>query len=179
MKINKNILESEKFIRFLEDERNNIIYLKYVYEPNKKNAIELNEAYKIFERQLMARSYLKKAFHFEAQKFDQKIRDKEKQNISIDKTTEDGTELGEFLIDEKSSRIYEQMMDVNLEELFEDIRLYQAIVNLTRKQRKILYLLYIKDLSEKEIAKQLSVTQQAISKVHKAAINKLKEVMIR
>lgn len=82
-----------------------------------------------------------------------------------------------MLIDAESERIYDELWNTKLEETFEDIKLYQAVINLTSKQRKILYLLYIRELSEKEIARHMSVTQQAVSKVHRKAINKLKEVM--
>jgi RNA polymerase sigma factor (sigma-70 family) len=177
LKINKNIVESQNFIRFLENEKNNIIYLNYLKEPNKKNALELNEAYKKFERQLMVRAYLRKAIQYEAKRFDKKLRGIEKKNTSMDKPHEEGATLGDFLIDEKSVATYEEMWDSTLEDMFADIRLYKAIVNLTRKQRKILYLLYIQELSEKEVAKQLGVTQQAVSKVHRAALSKLKEVI--
>ncbi|HWL23326.1 MAG TPA: sigma factor-like helix-turn-helix DNA-binding protein [Ureibacillus sp.] len=177
MEINKSIVESHNFAKFLEDEENNVIYLKSLSEPSEENANELNEAYKVFEKQLMIRAYLKKAIQFEAKRFDKKIRSKEKLNISIDKQLEEGVTLGDFLMDEGTIRTYEEMWDTKLEELFVDRKLYQAIINLTHKQRKALYLLYLEGLSEKEAASQLNVTQQAISKVHRAAINKLKAVM--
>lgn len=177
MEINKKVLESQNFIKFLEDERNNILYLKYLYDPSKKNVIELNEAYKKYERQLMVRGYIKKAIYHEAKKYDESLRNKEKQQISLDQTFDDGATLGDFLIDEKSTRTYEEMWDSRLEEIFENIKLYEMIINLTRKQRNVLYLLYIKELNEKEASRQLNVTQQAVSKVHRTAINKLKGVV--
>ncbi|WP_107936510.1 sigma-70 family RNA polymerase sigma factor (plasmid) [Ureibacillus chungkukjangi] len=177
MKIDKNVVNNHNYIRFLKNEKNNFLYLKYLYEPNVRNAVELNEAYKKYERQLIVRSYLKKAINFEAKKFDQKIRNNEKQNTPIDQTEEDGKKLIDMLIDAESERIYDELWNTKLEETFEDIKLYQAVINLTSKQRKILYLLYIRELSEKEIARHMSVTQQAVSKVHRKAINKLKEVM--
>ncbi|XWN51961.1 hypothetical protein L0P96_12425 [Anoxybacillus flavithermus] len=149
MKINKNVIESQNFIRFLENEKNNIIYLKYVCEPSEKNAIELNEAYKKFERQLMVRAYLKKAIYYEAKRFDQKVRSKEQINISIDKNLDDGTTLRDFLIDEKNIRTYEEMWDTKLEEIFENIRLHHAINNLTCKQKKNLISVVYKGIKRK------------------------------
>ncbi|MCM3389987.1 hypothetical protein M3649_17855 [Ureibacillus chungkukjangi] len=60
MKIDKNVVNNHNYIRFLKNEKNNFLYLKYLYEPNVRNAVELNEAYKKYERQLIVRSYLKK-----------------------------------------------------------------------------------------------------------------------
>lgn len=136
MKSNEEILKSQKFISFLEDKKNKIIYLNYLHEPSRDNSIKLNEAYKSFERQLMVRAYLKKAIYYEARKFDQKVRNKEKQKITMDRPLEDGTTLGDFLVDEDSSLIYEKIWNVKLEEIFEDINLYKAINNLTSKQKK-------------------------------------------
>lgn len=175
MEINANVVESKRFVRFLEDERNNIAYLKYMYEPSEKNAMELNEAYKKFERQLMARAYLKKAIYYESKKFDETLRNNERQKISIDK--HDEATLGNLLIDKKSEEIHDEIWDSTLEEIFTDIKLHQAIINLTLKQRNVLYLLYIMELNEKEVAGQMNVTQQAISKTHRTAINKLKKVI--
>ena len=88
MEINKKIIESHVFSRFLEEEGNIVIYFKYLREPSKKNAIELNETYKKFERQMIVRGYLKKTIEYEARRFDKKIRNAEKETVSLDKVVD-------------------------------------------------------------------------------------------
>ena len=175
MEINKKIIESHVFSRFLEEEGNIVIYFKYLREPSKKNAIELNETYKKFERQMIVRGYLKKTIEYEARRFDKKIRNAEKETVSLDKVV-DGTEItiSELLIDEESSLAYEVIFNRDLNEFFEDVSLIKCIASLTEKQKKVVYMLYVMELSEKEVAKQMNVTQQAISKVHRAAIKKIR-----
>ena len=178
MKIDKEILKSKRFKIFLEDEDNNKIHLKYLNEKNEENANELNETYKNFERKLIVRAYLRKIIHFEAKQFDRKIRSKDKQTLSLDKiVNEDGNTISELLIDEKSKFIYEEIMNKDLDQIFMDEKLNQVVMDLTLKQRKVLYMIYFLELSEKEIGKEMKVTQQAISKIHRAAIKKPRESM--
>lgn len=178
MEIAKKITESRIFIIFLEDEKNNVIYSRYLNEPNQKNATELNETYKKFERQMIVRGYLKKTIEYEARRFDKKIRSAEKEKTSLDKVVY-GTEIAisELLIDGKSTTAYETIYHEDLSQIFEDVRLAEGVANLTEKQREVLYMIYILELSEKEIAKRMNVTQQAISKVRKAAIKKMRETI--
>ncbi|RHW35788.1 sigma-70 family RNA polymerase sigma factor [Lysinibacillus yapensis] len=179
MNMDEKILNSKKFEKFLEGEKNKLLYLNYRLMPNEENAMKLDEAYKKFERQLIARSYLRKVIAFEARKFDAKIRAKEKKNISLHATIEDGSTLEGVLVDEKSCHIYERVLDSNLEEIFEDRKLSKAVAKLTIKQKNILSQIYLWELSEKEIANNLKLTQQAVSKVHRTALKRLREVMKR
>lgn len=178
MEINKEILKSERFTKFSEDKNNYIIYSKFLTEKNEENAHELNEAYKNFERNLMVRAYLRKAIQFEARRFDKKIRNKEKQTISIEKVVnEDGITISELLVDEQNRLTYEEILNKDLNQIFMDEKLNRVVINLTPKQRKVLYMIYFLELSEKEIGKEMKVTQQSISKIHRAAIKKLRESM--
>ncbi|MGA4519670.1 sigma factor-like helix-turn-helix DNA-binding protein [Solibacillus silvestris] len=176
MKIDEEVLKSKRFEVFLEGEDNNKIYLKYLSEKNEENANELNETYKNFERKLIVSSYLRKAIQYEAKRFDKKIRSKEKLIISMDKVVhEDGSTISELLVDEKSSFTYEEIMNKDLNQIFMDEKLNRVVMDLTLKQRKVLYMIYFLELSEKEIGKEMKVTQQSISKIHRAAIKKLRE----
>lgn len=176
MKIDEEVLKSKRFEVFLEGEDNKKIYLKYLSEKNEKNANELNKTYKNFERKLIVSSYLRKAIQYEAKRFDKKIRSKEKQTISMDKVVnEDGSTISELLVDEKSRFTYEEIMNKDLNQIFMDEKLNRVVMDLTPKQRKVLYMIYFLELSEKEIGKEMKVTQQSISKIHRAAIKKLRE----
>lgn len=175
--INEKILQSKKFARFLEDGRNASIYSTYRMAPTDENAMRLNEAYKKFERRLIAKSYLRKVIIFEAKKYDARIRAAEEKHASMYSINEEGVEIEMFFINEKSSLEYEKLWDCSLEEIFEDCRLHRAISKLTSKQKRILSQIYLSELSEKEIADKLNLSQQAVSKVHRTALKRLKEVV--
>lgn len=136
----------------------------------------MNETYKNFEKKLIVRAYLRKIIQFEAKRFDQKIRNREKQTSSIDKVIdEDGNTISELLVDERTNSAYEKIWNKDLNQIFLDEKLNRVVMNLTVKQRKVLYMVYVLELGEKEIGKQMNVTQQAVSKIHRAAIKKLRE----
>lgn len=62
-----------------------------------------------------------------------------------------------------------------LEMIFEDKQLYDIVSTLTEKQKKILYLLFVKNWTEEELAIELGVSKQAINKVKNYTLRKIKK----
>lgn len=176
--ISKKLLESNTFIAFLKDGLNRELYIRYLNDGNEENAKKLDAAYKKFEQIVIIGAYLKKVIYYEAKRFDRKIREFEKMNRSIDENIGEGGTLKDTLMDENNV-INLNEIENSLEEIFENKKLYEAIVNLTKKQRHVIFLLYIKKISEKEVAVSRGVTQQAISKTHRSCIKKLREMVER
>ena len=58
-----------------------------------------------------------------------------------------------------------------------DERLYKAFNLLPDKQQKILYLAYVMDLKNVEIAKELNISKQAVTKARNTALNKLRKYL--
>lgn len=68
----------------------------------------------------------------------------------------------------------------NVEEKIElRLCLEQALKHLTYEERKLVYLLYEKDLSQKEVAKIFNVSQQRINSKNKKILKKLKNFIKR
>lgn len=67
----------------------------------------------------------------------------------------------------------------NLTDYFGDEKLVDALMKLTPKERKIIELIFIHQLKQKDIAKLLNETPQSIAKTKKASLNKLKKLLSR
>lgn len=65
-----------------------------------------------------------------------------------------------------------------IEFLLENKALYKIVSNLSLKQKEILYLIYVKDLTEDTVAIQLGVTKQAINKNKNEALKKIHQEYI-
>lgn len=68
---------------------------------------------------------------------------------------------------------YPKVTSANIENIFEDEKLYQAVKMLTLKQKKVLYLIYIANIPEEEIARMLNITRQAINKIKNTSLKKI------
>ena len=67
----------------------------------------------------------------------------------------------------------------NLENIFEDKRLYNIISNLNYKNKKLLFLLYVKELNEVEVANELGISKQAFYKRKNNILKKIKEQYLK
>ena len=70
--------------------------------------------------------------------------------------------------------ITKPIIKANFQEVFLDIDIINAINRLTYRQKEIIYLKYIEDLEEKEIAKYLNISVQAVYKTITVALNKIR-----
>ncbi|MGF7060632.1 sigma-70 family RNA polymerase sigma factor [Brassicibacter mesophilus] len=64
--------------------------------------------------------------------------------------------------------------DIDFTEIFTNQDLISYMNSLTDKQREILFLKYVKELEEKEIAARLDISIQAVNKTKKVAVYKIK-----
>ncbi len=109
-----------------------------------KLGISVEKMYKIFEQA--------RARHF----------------LSIHGLNDDTPTLGHFLAAENTERPFDRMEKAELVE-----KLAQSIENLEDKHRKVVLLYYHKELTMKEIAMVLKVTESRSSQLHAAALVKL------
>ncbi|WP_376738452.1 sigma factor-like helix-turn-helix DNA-binding protein [Priestia aryabhattai] len=79
-----------------------------------------------------------------------------------------------MLVDSSTNYCTEEVPSKNLEDYIENPSLYLSIKKLSSKQKKILYLAYIKDLKDVEIARYLNVSQQYITRTRNKTLLKLK-----
>ena len=58
--------------------------------------------------------------------------------------------------------------------IFEDKQLYDIVSRLSAKKKEILYLLFVKNWTEEELAREFGVSKQAINKVKNQTLRKIK-----
>ncbi|WP_073148278.1 sigma factor-like helix-turn-helix DNA-binding protein [Paramaledivibacter caminithermalis] len=59
--------------------------------------------------------------------------------------------------------------------IFNDKKLAAAINNLTKRQKQIMFLKYVKEYDEHQIANILKVSPQAVNKVKNSALKRIKK----
>ena len=62
-----------------------------------------------------------------------------------------------------------------IENYFENERLFNLVSNLSDDNKKLLYLLYVKDLDEVQVAEKLGITKQAVNKRKNNLLKKLRK----
>lgn len=90
-------------------------------------------------------------------------------NVSLQSLEEAGYQIADNSPDCLESLIFRE------EHADKHRRLKQALSTLTPSQRKIVYYLYVKNLSLKEIAAKLGITYQAVQDRRKKILEKLKK----
>lgn len=167
--MNNRLIES-----FLEDPKMNELYQDYLINPTNAKKIIIEQHFKAHVKKMKILSYFSKVLFFEAQRFDQKIRyDSNKSPLILD--SDDSIFLN-IIASQNDDDAFDISVDNadQLQTLFEDQHLFNIISNLNSKNKELLYLLYVKEMDEVEVAYSWGVTQQAINKRKKSILKKIK-----
>ncbi|WP_445491493.1 sigma factor-like helix-turn-helix DNA-binding protein [Niallia sp. 03133] len=172
MKI-KNLSENDRILNdFFADLDNKNLYERHLEKPTEdiKNTLDKRFKKHIYITRCVA--YLIKAIYFYSQRFDKNLRENSHRfPLVLDKPMEDGNSMTEMI--PSPFRITEYY--TQLEDYLSDPNLHKSLQLLTTRQKQILYLIYIKELRDYEVAAILNISQQAVTKSKNKAINKLKE----
>ncbi len=175
-KLEEEVLMKDPFIRkFLLDEENYNLFQAYQENPTEEMAEKLDWKFQWEHTKHNAIAYLSRAIRTEAINFDREHRKYvHRFTPTLDRPAE-GSE-GHTFKDELESTIN---LSDGVETRIEDIikthsALRDAIGSLTLQQRRILFLLFFEGLAEKEIARKLGSSQQAVSKSKRKALDKLR-----
>lgn len=160
----------ENFLKKIENKK---MLDEYLVVPNKFKKAYLQAEFNEFYIQIKLLSYFSKSLHFFAQNFDKKNRDRNKKATL---TLEDSDGIMNFRNIADDKELHEEMrFDVeHVEDYFENVIVYEVVSNLTVNQKKILYLFYVQNKSDKEIAEALGVSIQTINKQRNAILTKIK-----
>lgn len=168
-------MENPLIISFLKNENMKALYLDYLNNPDEFTEEIIEYHFSQYCRKIQILSYFSKTLHFDAQRFDKKIRDHSEkyplilnqdngfEDILVRETVED--DYDEYAVDS-----YE-----NLSEIISNKQLYMIVDNLKPKNKELLYLLYVKGLEEKEVAKMLGLTIQAVNKRKNIILKQIKQ----
>lgn len=155
----KSILNS-----FLTIEQNKKLYEEYKVSFDKKKLCVLDNEFEKFYSKIVLVSYFSKALHFAAQKYDQGIR-------RYKCFEEELLERNEDVIYRDSYNVHEPD---NIANYVEDKDISVSITNLKDRQKQILYLHFVREMTEAEIASVLNISQQAVNKAKNKAIDEIR-----
>lgn len=162
---------------FLKEGNHYELFSTYIETQNEEILNIIEEQFKQYYIRILVISYFSKSIHFAAQHFDKKVRKRQvMQPLILDSTERynlmDVKEVSNHRRILSGSNIL--LSSEKLEDYIEQEEVYQAIHQLTKKQRIILYFLFIKDISYKEIAQLLNISPQAVYKQKKHALMKIR-----
>lgn len=168
-------MENPLIISFLKNENMKALYLDYLNNPDEFTKEIIEYHFSQYCRKIQILSYFSKTLHFDAQRFDMKIRDHSEKYpliLNQDNGFEDMLvlETVEDDYDEYAVDSYE-----NLSEIISNKQLYMIVDNLKPKNKELLYLLYVKGLEEKEVAQMLGLTIQAVNKRKNTILKQIKQ----
>lgn len=169
--VNNPIIKS-----FLSDSQNFYLVQKAILFPTDLNKKLVDESFQSHYINVRKIKYVSNLIYFFSLDFDKKRRRLQKRSLLIlDKgLSEEGeTTLKELIEDTRNENDLDHLIGGGLLDNIEDVQLLKSLQKLTVKQLQILEMIYVKELSIKEIAQLLQTTPQNISNHHRKALNKL------
>ncbi|QPA31255.1 sigma-70 family RNA polymerase sigma factor [Thermaerobacillus caldiproteolyticus] len=160
---------------FVKSEEGNELVRAYLSRPSKENLDRINEAFKSYCLKIKTFSYFSKTMGFEAKHFDKKRRKIADRFLLILDAPIDGEES--ITMKDVIADPTQNTLDIPLETwedniTNEDIR--NAIKDLTERQKEVIKYSFFQDMKDREITNKLGISQQAVSKTRKAALDKLR-----
>ncbi|MFS0873184.1 sigma-70 family RNA polymerase sigma factor [Paenibacillus xylanilyticus] len=153
---------------FMDNEKNKQMIIDYINSPTSANMIKLDDCFRAFYFEIRFTSYILSLIRFASIDFDRKERKISKRSTLILDDQENS-----HLLEHHSVRNEEK--EVHLEELFSDPVLFEAIQQLTKKEKEVLVKSYIMELSDTQIAQKNNVSQQSVSKLRTKALQKIRK----
>jgi RNA polymerase sigma factor (sigma-70 family) len=166
---------------FLEIPENMGLLEEVINNPTNLSKKKLDDTFREFYFKIRFTNYLSTAIYFNAINYDKKVNlFLERNKTILDGQLNDGDSV--TLIDYLASKEWQEGQEVwidstNIADHLTSYTLFNAIQLLTENQRQLLNLAYIYDLNDSEIAIYLNKSQQAVSRSHKKALKKLKEII--
>ena len=173
--VNNPIIKS-----FLSDSQNLYLVQKAILYPTDINRKLVDESFQSHYVNVRKTKYVSNLIYFFSLDFDKKRRRLRKRSLLIlDKglSEKDGKTAIERIEDASNETEPDNIVGEGLLDNIEDEQLLKSLQKLTVKQLQILEMIYVKELSIKEIAQTLQTTPQNISNLHRKALNKLNNTL--
>jgi RNA polymerase sigma factor (sigma-70 family) len=166
---------------FLNIPENMDLLKEVINKPTDILRKKLDEAFKEYYFNIRFTTYLSQAIYFNAINYDKKIKLFSDRNQSILDRPLKGDQNG-TLIDFLTSAEWKKGQEVqitssNIGDHLTSQILFDGIQRLTENQRQLLSLAYIYGMNDSEISIYLNKSQQAVSRSHRKALGKLKEII--
>ncbi|WP_157796253.1 sigma-70 family RNA polymerase sigma factor [Bacillus xiapuensis] len=168
---------------FLKKKENKCLLIEAICTGNKDIRKKIDTEFKKFYFQIRFTTFISDTLYYNAINYDKRIRKiAQRHPLIINKPVgeEDGNTLEDVLMDPYAEiKIEDLLQSSSIEDYIVDSVLYEALKELPPKQKQVIDLAYVKGLSNTEISKRLGKTQQAVSKLHKKALEKINKTIIQ
>jgi RNA polymerase sigma factor (sigma-70 family) len=168
-------VQNRLFNAFIRSEKGEQLLKMYLSQPSNENLERLDEAFKIYYLKIKTFSYFSKTISFEAKHFDKKrrkIADRFLVILDSPIDEEENITMKDMIAD------YSQYVsNISLENWEDNITnevIRNSIKVLTKRQKEVIKYSFFQNMRDKEIADKLGISQQAVSKTKKLALNKLR-----
>lgn len=163
-----------------EDKENRALFIEGIIFKDQASLELLNKKFNNYLFRIYLYSYVQKTILFAARELKKKQRElRRREELSLNVADLDFEEerinmIPDSLVD-FAEEIEKHNGNPDYREIFSDSKMLAAIDALTNRQKQIIYKCIIQDKTEGEVANELGITKQAVSKIKKAGLNKLKK----
>ncbi|ANB56973.1 RNA polymerase sigma factor, sigma-70 family protein [Anoxybacillus sp. B7M1] len=174
---NQKALENPIIKGFLANKNNYKLVVKAIIEPTKANREKVDEAFTKHYNQVKKIKYINNLIRFVSIDYDKKIRKlNQRFLLTLDQPLSDNNHstMKDLIIDDNNIDL-DDIVKLSLKNQIQNEKLYKSLDVLTQKQALILEMIYVNNLSLREIAKILDSTPQNVSNIHKKALKKLQK----
>ena len=166
------IIENKLVVSFLDDTDNRELFENYQKKNSDAIKSELDERFKVYYQKYRLISYFIKVLHYESIHFDKKFNLYNKR-YQLATAQTGGAEL---ICEQNFNQFYEyHSSSLSFQDHLTSEELYKSFNQLTEKQKNIITLSYLHQMTDTEIAKSLGISQQSVYKTRKSAIRKLRD----
>ena len=173
---NKSLLSNPIVRSFLQKKVNVHLLKKAIECPTKENKEKVDKAFKKDFFTIRFISYITSSMEYSTINFNKNVTTYQKRFPLILTEKEEGGERDMPLNDREAEMewiVEKEDLRSGMEEYISDETIYSAILGLTLSQRTILTYAYLYKLSDTEIARILSTSQQYVSKTRKTALKRI------
>ncbi|MGG3558792.1 sigma-70 family RNA polymerase sigma factor [Peribacillus frigoritolerans] len=157
---------------FFKNEKNKQLLEEVIANPTNENTCLLDNRFKSYYQRARIVKYVSTLIHNYSIEYDKKDRKRRKRyQLTLDNTN---------FMESNYESVYNhefQSLYSSLPDQIENEILYNALNKLSKKQLKILELIYIYNFSNKEVANCFNESAQNISSLHKKSLKRLKLII--
>ncbi|MCR8641998.1 sigma-70 family RNA polymerase sigma factor [Paenibacillus sp. N1-5-1-14] len=162
---------------FMQEQTQFDTLLSFLQDGTEENMQALNQAFRTFYTEMRLIRYISSLIHYTSIDYDKRYRRyAQRFPLTLDEPLTNEDTGGSSKREQVRAMDSDQVGD-RLEQLDIDIKLHTAILELTAKEKLILTRIYIEQLTDTEVAKQLELSQQAVSKMKNQALKKLRKAV--
>ncbi|MGY4688312.1 sigma-70 family RNA polymerase sigma factor [Salibacterium sp. K-3] len=166
--------------QFLSDTRRRELLIEAICTPTTENQAFLNEAFTSFYTEIRFVSYILKTLHWRSVRYDQQRQQRSvRQPLILDQPVSQGSleTIKETIV---SADVLPALDEASgLQEAVGHPLLHKGLNQLTTRQQAVLQKKYKEEKTDKAIAAEWNISQQAVSKTRQAALEKLRIFMKR